>query len=225
MDATSAVSAAGTAQASFGADMDTFLRMLTTQLQNQDPLNPLDNTEFVAQLAQFSQVEQTIQSNNKLDALLAAVKGQGVTENLSLLGKPVEAASDEVTLTGDGGLVNYRLERAADAVTIRILSADGAEVARLNGSADLGANTVQWDGRGGENGNGPRLDPGVYRVAIEAAEGDNSRAVDPLVGGYVAQVRVNSDGSTSLLLSGGEEINASQITAIADDTAAQQPAT
>lgn len=124
MDAVSAVASrnsydttATTAAPAVTADYNTFLKLLVTQLQTQDPLNPTDNTEFIAQLASFSAVEQQTQTNGKLDKMLAYLNAG---EGASLIGKQVTSADGKTT-----------------GVVASVKITDEGMVATLNGGAEV----------------------------------------------------------------------------------------
>lgn len=124
--AVAATSAVGsTAQSAFGLEFQSLLRIILTQLTYQDPLKPLDNTEFVSQLAQFSQLQQTQSLNDQMTSLLAA---QSATQATSLLGKTVDVATSTVTLSGKVESVSF----SSGAPTVTIRTADGASVSSLS---------------------------------------------------------------------------------------------
>ena len=86
------------ALSSLSGNLDTFLKLLMTQLQNQDPTSPLDTAQFTSQLVQYSSVEQQIQTNTNLNSLLQLTQGNQVVQSASLLGKKAEVASDQLAL-------------------------------------------------------------------------------------------------------------------------------
>ena len=105
MDVTSATSAASTGQAAsaqktLSSNFDTFLTLLTTQLQNQDPLQPMDSNQFTQQLVQFSQVEQQINSNKNLESLIALTKSQTATNAVPYLGKTLTLTDGTAAVIG-----------------------------------------------------------------------------------------------------------------------------
>ncbi len=105
--AVSAVSAGGSSPVksssqSLAANFDTFLKLLTTQLQNQDPLAPMDANEFTSQLVEFASVEQAIQTNSKLGELGKLIESSGTTSAMGMLGREVTAATDRVGLAASG---------------------------------------------------------------------------------------------------------------------------
>src|SRR2546423_270464 len=90
-----------------GLDKNAFLKLLVAQMKNQDPLKPMDNTEFVAQLAQFSNLEQVMGINSRLDTLTAQGQGLQNTEIASLVGKTVTVNGKTIGLDGSGGAASF----------------------------------------------------------------------------------------------------------------------
>ncbi len=174
-----------------------FLKLLVAQLQNQDPLNPQDATEFTSQMAQFSSLEQLIGIN---DGMAGLSSQSGEVEKLSaltLIGKDVVAESAGFTLGGSGtldGQIGYRLDDAASEVDVTILNASGRVVATLpSHSAAAGENFLDWNGLGSD---GQALAAGQYYMAINAVDSEgNSLGVTPLVSGTISGVDFATGGS------------------------------
>ncbi len=127
----SGIDPSNNAAAAASADFQNFLKLLTAQLRNQDPLSPLDSTQFVAQLASFSTVEQLVGANARLDSLAAAISGAGLDSYAPLLGREVEAQGAPIWL--GSSLADFRIEADpnADAVEAIVTNAAGGEVARI----------------------------------------------------------------------------------------------
>jgi flagellar basal-body rod modification protein FlgD len=186
---------------------DDFLRLLTVQLQHQDPLSPVDNEDFIAQLAQFSSLEQleninsNLQNGIDLDLILTQVLNN--TAAAGLIGKTVIAEGSEVYLDEAGSSeINFDLAAAADHVVIRITDESGAAVQTLRqDDLDAGRNRVTWDG---EDAQGNRRSEGTYKVEIEAYDPqDNLIDATPLLIGEITGVRFE-DGEARLLVAGLE---------------------
>lgn len=178
---------------------DDFLKMLVMQLRFQDPLNPMEGTEFAAQLAQFSSVEQLANMNASLGASLEAnyLMTQAITNSLSasLIGKDVKAAAESFRFGGSGDVrLGYTLKSAADHVTVKILDESGNVVRTITNSGTLkGDNTFTWDGR---NDAGELLGSGTYRFTVEAADGSGQTIESTrYLYGTVSGVRFREDGS------------------------------
>lgn len=135
----------GGAAQSADADFDSFLKLLTAQLRNQDPLQPIDSTEFVAQLASFSTVEQLIGTNDRLDALADRMAASDVAAYASWIGREVAAVDGSAVATGEP--IGFRVAPVpgADRVIAEVTGANGRPIARI----DLAAGVAEavWDGR------------------------------------------------------------------------------
>ena len=125
------------------SDFDTFLQLLTTQIQNQDPSDPVDSTQWVSQLASFSAVEQQINTNEKLDELLA-LNGTPKTEGLTQWIGAEVLSNAAGTFTGTPMDVFFTAPASADSVRLKITSETGALINRIPIDGTLG--TYQWDG-------------------------------------------------------------------------------
>ena len=141
-------SAYGAASSQLG--QDAFLKLLIAQIANQDPLKPMDDTAFVAQLAQFSALEQAVSTNAKLDFLALQQRGVANTEVASLVGKSVTVKGDKVTLDGSNMAVpiHFTLGDSAKTVTVTIKDATGKTVRTMQlGERSQGVVSANWDGK------------------------------------------------------------------------------
>lgn len=155
---------------------DDFLTLLLAELKNQDPLNPADNTEFVAQLAQFSSLEQLTSMNTNLEDNLTAntSMSEAITNAMIInyFGKEVTAETSSFVFDGDKATLNFNLDSDALSGTIKVYDADGnvIKTATLS-SMNAGDNTLQWDGI---TNSGTTADEGIYTytLALTDANGD-----------------------------------------------------
>src|SRR5215813_1526719 len=139
-------SAATRSQSQLATNFDTFLTLLTAQLKNQDPLEPMDSNEFTQQLVQFSQVEQQINSNKNLESLIALTKSRSSADAVSYLGK-ILTLTDGTTALADGHADwIYGLDSDAANATLTILDARGAAVYAAPAEKSAGQHTFAWDG-------------------------------------------------------------------------------
>jgi len=194
------------AAAKAAGDFETFLQLLTTQMRNQDPMKPVESTEFVAQLASFSAVEQQIRSNDRLDSILAALGGDGAGL-AEWIGKEVQSAA---AAPFDGDPVSVEVDPVEDAerAILVIESADGTEVGRL--PVDPAAQSLTWSGETA-TGDAPT---GAYRFSIEYfGENELLESRPGRVYAEVAELRLGG-AEPMLVLAGGEEITADAVTAI-----------
>ena len=153
-------------------NFETFLTLLTTQLRNQDPLEPLDTEKFTEQLVQFASVEQSIQTNQHLEALLALQSSSASETALAMVGRIASVGSDVASLTTDAARWSYTLPENAAELTINVFDTSGALVATLAGPTGEGAHQLNWNG---ETSNGRRAPQGAYQLVVEAADSDGAR--------------------------------------------------
>ena len=147
-----------------------FLKLLVAQLQHQDPLQPMNNTDFVAQLAQFSSLEQQITSNENLSLLQLGQTAMTNSQVAGLIGKEVEAKGGAVQLSKKGAAtsVNFTLPSAAKDVTIQIKDAKGNLVRTLKlSNLKGGLNSITWDGK---DSVGNAMSAGTYSVGYDAKD-------------------------------------------------------
>lgn len=147
-----------------------FLQLLTTQLSQQDPLNPQDGTEFVAQLAQFTSLERLVNLEQGLDNVAAASLASNSTLAASLIGKSVRVEGDQFNIGPESsGQLAFSFEGDPSEVTIDILDSEGNVVDTRTTGGGPGLNTYHYNGMtGGENP--VRLNPGTYRYRITATD-------------------------------------------------------
>jgi len=154
---------------------DDFLKLLITQLKNQDPLKPTDNTEFVSQLAQFSQLEQTAKQADLLQKSLAAQTASLQYTLLPMVGRQVSIDRPLTQLENGQASLTYTLEKNAASVQIRILDQSGQVVRTLDYTGiQAGLNQAQWDGK---DSKGAVMPPGVYGYAISAVDQQGASVV------------------------------------------------
>ncbi len=157
------------AASSLADTFDTFLALLTTQLQNQDPLDPMKSEQFTQQLVQFAGVEQSINMNKKLDQMLELQTAGQLNTAVSYIGKIVEVVSDELMLDSGAAKISYGLDRNAATSVITILDLNGNPVRIVNGEIAAGRHEFSWDGL---DDNGSLLPDGVYGFSVVAVDRD-----------------------------------------------------
>lgn len=161
---------------------DDFLKMMIAQLKNQDPLNPLDGTDFTAQLAQFSSLEQLSNMNSQLEILGLYQSSLNNAQSVSLIGREVTARGNAVTIEGTAARIPYCLSADADSVVVRIYDDEGRLVDTIDaGSQGEGDHRVTWDcGDIAADG---------YTFEVSATDaGGEAVAVDTLITGRVTGV-------------------------------------
>jgi flagellar basal-body rod modification protein FlgD len=154
--------------ASLAEDFTQFLTLLTTQLQNQDPLNPMETNEFTDQLVQFSQVEQQINSNQKLDSLVQLQLSNAFGLSLGYVGLDINYLSSEFNFDGASPVsVNYALEDSASESRIFVLDEAGDVVFSTEAEKEAGAHEFVWDGT---SDGGELVPPGTYNIRVDAVD-------------------------------------------------------
>jgi flagellar basal-body rod modification protein FlgD len=187
-------------------DFESFLRLLTAQLRYQDPLSPLDSTEFVAQLAGFSTVEQLVKANERLDAI--AGDASALQTYADWIGRKAGVAGPPAVY--DGAPVELKLSPNPDAdrIELVIFDAAGAEVARF-AAANTGESQF-WDG---ETANGP-AEPGTYTVtALYFSDSELIAQEWPVVFDRIVEVTA-TDAGAQLRLSSGAVISPKDVTTL-----------
>ena len=190
---------------------DDFLHLLTVQLRYQDPLNPLENTEFIAQMAQFSSLEQLQNMNQSMEKsqgseaeLHTAFKNNLVT---SLVGKSVEVPTQQVTYDGASAEVSYRLGDRAQSASLRILDARGQLVRELELDTAQAYGTVEWDGKSAA---GDKVPKGAY-LAVVAATGPGGVPVEADMLKRVKVDAVRYSGNEARIWADGRELALSDL--------------
>lgn len=192
-------SEADRARTTLADDFDNFLTLLTTQLSHQDPLDPVDSSEFVQQLVSFTGVEQAVNTNSNLEQLISLLKLDQSASAVGYLGTTVEAEGDSTVLNGSFATFNYNLPVNAATTEIQILNAQGSVVFTAPGPTDAGDHTLAWDGR---DNNGVKLPDGTYRISISARNSDGDLlTATTRISGKVTKVET-VDGAVVLTVNG-----------------------
>ncbi len=180
-------------------DMDQFMTLLTTQLQNQDPLEPMKTEEFTQQLVQFAGVEQQINMNASLEQLIAL---QGSMENstaVSYLGKTVATENNKVPLQDGSASFQYTLPQETANTSILIRNPNGVLVRTLEGDVNAGTHKVDWDG---QDQYGNPLADGTYTVEVAATSQDGEFLEGAVIARGVVDGITFEDGSATLTMGG-----------------------
>jgi flagellar basal-body rod modification protein FlgD len=169
-----------------------FLKLLTTQLKNQDPMSPMDNAEMTSQLAQISTVDGIERLNATLASLMAGQQSAETLQAAALVGRGVLVPGDAMTLSDKGALGGYTLASGADQVLLTITDANGLQVAQVDlGAQEAGTHSFTWDG---STPDGQRAGNGVYRLSIKATSGESAVSASALQLGVVSSVVRGSSG-------------------------------
>lgn len=195
----------GTTTNALASDFETFLKLLTTQIQYQDPLNPSDSTEFVAQLATFSSVEQQVKTNDQLQNLTALSGVQSLGQLASWVGMEVQAAAS-VSYEGAPVTLYPEIPLTAERADLVIKDTNGVEVARR--SLPLGPDPYEWDGK---TADGSALADGVYSFSVEPFVGDTAGTPFAVTSYHRVQEAQMDGGRPVLVLSGGGRLPAESV--------------
>ncbi len=181
----SATSATGSAQTSLTHNYNDFLKLLMTQLKNQDPTSPMDTNQFTSQLVQYSSVEQQIATNTSLTQLIQLTQGGEVLQASSLVGKPVTVTSDRIALQGGHGAVQFDTA-SAEPVSIGVYSDAGVKLRDAAVSSQPGQNTWSWDGKDNQ---GNTVPDGAYRTIVSGQVGGAAQNLPFTVSGTATGVQ------------------------------------
>ncbi|MDP2823742.1 MAG: flagellar hook assembly protein FlgD [Sulfuritalea sp.] len=180
------------AKSTTGDAQDRFLKLLTTQLKNQDPLNPMDNAQMTSQLAQISTVDGIEKLNATLQKLLSSSVDAEAMQAAALVGHQVMVAGGGLQLTDAGAVGGVELGANADQVTVTIKDANGIVMNTVNlGSLDAGVHNFAWDGK---NGAGVPAVNGAYSISVTATRGADKVAATALQLAGVQNINRSSQG-------------------------------
>ncbi len=196
-----------------GNNFNTFLKLLTTQMQNQDPTKPMDTNEMTQQLVQFAGIEQSIGTNSRLDKLLAMQQSATASSNLSYLGKTVSFEGTGFTLNKDTveTPLSYSLDTAAKTVNVKILDSTGKLIRTLPGDATTGKHQVTWDYK---DNDGQFVQPGAYKLSVAAIAEDPKTVIVAKTSVFGRVDGVGSQNGETTLSVDGKDMPLSDITAV-----------
>jgi len=188
-----------------------FLKLMVTQFQNQDPFEPLDNGDFLGQLAQFSTVNGITSLNDSFAGLAGSLQGEQVLQAANLVGHTVLASNDIGFLPTDGSIAGaVELRSSASNVQVEITDANGQLVQRLElGQQAPGMSRFEWDGR---NADGDRALEGQYLVTTRVLRGTQVESAETLLESEIESVSLGRFGQgMTLNLPGGTTMSLAQV--------------
>lgn len=204
---------AAQAQTQLDLDLNNFLILLTAQISNQDPLEPMDSSTFTSQLAQLSQVEQAIKTNDNLERLNAQFTNSNGFSDVQLIGRDVVLASDKLDLNAGQAQIQYELKDPAVQVSVNIIGLNGnviREITNLPKTADV-RQTVTWDGL---NTEGIQVADGAYTFKVVAQDSQLEKVpYESFVFTNVEELAFR-DGQPKLLLRNDQEVSSSTILSV-----------
>ncbi|MBV6658775.1 MAG: flagellar hook assembly protein FlgD [Devosiaceae bacterium] len=189
------------------SDLDMFLELLTAQLQNQDPLDPMDTDQMTDQITQFSQVEQQIQTNAHLEDLLSTSESQALNAVVGYLGSTVTAEGVATNLSGGEAQWTLQTDQNAPNTQITIFDENGREVYSTPLALNRGETQFTWDG---QTTSGAQAEDGVYtiRAVGQDANGDPV-SVDASISGVVSSIDMTENDP--ILQVGGVPVSLSSV--------------
>jgi flagellar basal-body rod modification protein FlgD len=193
-----------------GSDFQTFLKLLTTQLKNQNPLSPLDTNQFTQQLVSFSQVEQAINANDKLANLVSLQSTNQTISALPLVGHTIQYADNQGALVNGQATFGYTLPSNAASANIVISDASGKVLYQTPAQPTSGFHSFTWDGT---TIDGSKAASGTYTFNVAATAADKS-TIKATLSAYGSVSSVDIKNGTASLNIGGVEEALSKIMAI-----------
>jgi flagellar basal-body rod modification protein FlgD len=209
---TSSQSNSASSLSKLSSNLDNFLTILTTQLQYQDPLSPMDSSEFTNQLVQFASVEQQIQGNRNLESLIALQQTNIMVGAVSYIGKEVEATGQTTTLEDGKAKFIYSLPEKASAAILAVYDENGTQVAFQQADKEAGRHEFIWDGK---DSKGKTMPDGKYTVQIVAVNEANE-PITPTYSITGTVTGVGIDGGDATLSLGGLDVPLANVVRVID---------
>ncbi len=193
-------------------NFDTFLSLLTTQLKNQNPLDPLDTNQFTQQLVQFTSVEQQLRTNDFLAAMMQSSQTAATSQAVDYIGKTVTASGVKSDLVNGKASWSFNLAANAPETTVTIKDGDGNIVYMHRAALPAGKGSFQWDGVTSDGG---RRTSGTYSISIDARNASGGRvSATTETSGKVTGVDLS--GPEPVLLVGTSRMGLSTVTSVAE---------
>lgn len=197
-------------QASIADNFDTFLTLLTTQLRHQNPLDPLDMNQFTQQLVQFSEVEQSVKLNKKIEQMVQLSAANAINGAVSFIGKEVTTSGTSAQLRDGRASWTVTLAQNSPSTTFVVKNAEGVPVFTQTGPAPGGSNVFNWDGK---TDTGVLAQEGQYTLEI-IAQDDNGKSIEATTAASGVVDGVDMSGDEPMLLVSGWRVPLSDIISI-----------
>lgn len=195
----SSIAQVGTnALGSLSTNFSSFLSLLMTQLQNQDPTTPLDSNQFTSELVQFTSVEQQISTNTDLTQLIQLTQASQIEQSASLVGKPVTATSTQLTLQNSSAEMNFNTT-TAEPVAIAVYNSAGTQVQTATLTSAAGANSWTWNG---QDAAGTTMPDGAYTATVTALGASGTTSQLPFTVTGTATSVQNNSGTVEIQMGG-----------------------
>lgn len=205
----SSASALASSRATIADSFDSFLKILTTQLKNQNPLDPLDTNQFTQQLVQFTGVEQQLKTNQFLEAMLSANMNNAQSQAVGYIGKEITASGVKSELVNGAAKWHFAVDKAAS-INVQVKDASGNVVYTKQGNVAEGESVFNWNGIGDD---GKVKPDGTYSISIEARDADGKlvSAATEMTGEVTG---VDFTGTEPVLIVGGARVNLSAVLSV-----------
>ena len=210
INTTGTATSTSTSMSKLAENFDQFLTLLTTQLQNQDPMNPMNSDQFTQELVQFSGVEQQINTNDNLKTLISLQQGSANNNTLGYLGKSITITNGNAVLQDGSAHWSYALGGTSSATVLTVTDSNGKVVYTKPGETAAGQHDFDWDGT---DNNGKQLADGTYTLSVAAQAPDGS-AIQSAIASKGVVNEVNFTGSQPLLMVGSMAVPVSAVSAI-----------
>jgi flagellar basal-body rod modification protein FlgD len=208
--ASTASATASSALASIAGNFNSFLTMLTTQLQNQDPSSPMDSDQFTTEIAQFAGVQQQVNTNTNLGQLISLTQAGQVASGSSLVGETATFTGTQIPLQSGSGQIAFTTA-SAEPIAIAITNASGNVVRSVQETSTAGSNSWTWDGK---DDSGNSLANGTYGIAVETQDSaGNTTAVPFTMTGTVTGVSKASSGDVMLQM-GSDSVDMNTVSSV-----------
>lgn len=211
---TSGTAADGTksaeAEAKLEDDLNRFLNLLVTQLKNQDPLDPMDSSEFTSQLVQFASVEQQIFQNANLETLVELQQTNQISSMVDFIDKVVEVDGSSFPLENSAAQFTYTMPQGAKSASVIIRDSTGLSVLELDANLDAGQHTFDWDGKDRQ---GQTVSDGEYSAFVTGLSNSGEiLQISQTVFGRITGIGI--DGSDTTLFMGDIEVPQAKVLAV-----------
>ncbi len=190
---------------------EAFMTLMMAQFRNQDPFEPMDNGDFLGQLAQFGTVSGIDELNGAFSGLQSSIQSDQALQAANLVGRTVLAESDTGSVSNGGGVAGaVELPSSVSNVQIEITDASGQLVRRFDiGAQQAGVSRFNWDGL---NDSGQQVSDGQYEIAARVQYGNEIESVPTLIEANIASVTLGRGGSgLTLNLAGGEQMSLARV--------------
>jgi flagellar basal-body rod modification protein FlgD len=218
VNSSSASGSTSNAASSLTQNFNTFLTLLTTQLQNQDPLSPLDTNQFTQQLVSFSQVEQQINTNSNLQQLISLQNASESISALPVVGQSIEYNSATAPMSSGSANYVYSLPSDATSTELEVTDANGNVVYAQQGQTAAGTYTFNWNG---QTNAGVAMSDGNYSLVVKAT-GANSTTITPTISSVGTVSAVGVANGTASFTVGGMSIPLSELVMVDPNLTATQ---